>query len=87
MSGIQIAGCHVYRRHMDSTAHSQFSVIQEVLWCFRKVREEAAGVFSLVLVEPGDHPHVQKLVEDSATVPPLATIFHSEDIPRGPAHA
>jgi len=72
---------------MDSKAHSQFSVIQEVLWCFRKVREKAAGVFALAFVEPGDHPHVQKLVEDSATVPPLTTIFHSGDIPREPTHA
>ena len=72
---------------MDPKAYSQFSVIQEVFWCFRKAREEAVGMFALVLVELGDRPHVQKLVEDSAAVPPLASIFHSGDIPRGSAHA
>jgi hypothetical protein len=68
-------------------AYSQVSVIQEVFWRFRKAREEAACVFALVLVKLGDRPHVQELVEDSATVPPLATIFHSGDIPRESAHA
>ena len=59
-----------------SKTYSQFNVIQEVPRCFRKAQEEAVGVFGLVLVELGDRRNVQKLVEESATVPPLVTVFH-----------
>ena len=33
-------------------------------------------MFGLVLVELGDRRNVQKLVEESATVPPLVAVFH-----------
>lgn len=71
----------------NSKVHSQFNVVEEVFGCFRKAQEEAVSVFALALVELGDHPHIQKLVEDSATVLPFATVSHSGNVPRVYIHA
>jgi len=62
-------------------------MVEEAFGCFRKAQEEAVSVFALALVELGDHPRVQELVEDSATVPPLATVSHSGKVPRVYIHA
>jgi hypothetical protein len=76
----------VCRRQTNSEVYSQLNVIQEVFGCFGKAQEEAAVVFVLIFVELGDRPHIQKLVEESATVPPLRTISHRGEIPRVSVH-
>ena len=71
----------------NSKAYSQFNVVEEVFGCFRKAQKETMSVFALALVELGDHPHIQKLVEDSTTVLPLATVSHPSKVPRVYVHA
>jgi len=44
-------------------------------------------VFALALVELGDRPQIQKLMEDSAAIPPLATVFHCGEVPQVRTHA
>ena len=61
--------------------HSQFGVMEKTAGRFDEVREEAMGVFALVVVELCHCPWVQVPVEKSAAVSPSAPVCHGGNIP------
>ena len=74
-------------RRSQQKGHVQLGMTKKVVGCLSKTRDEATGIFTLMIVKVRDSLHVEEFVEEPTSLPPSGSIANSGNAPRVGIHA